>query len=327
MVKRNYLVALTALCCAVPFMSSGQETTEAEQTVSLNAGWNAVFLSVQTERPKVGQVFSTLPVDIVATRFAPVGKGQFGENPTAAFQVGGQWRTWYAPTREESAVANLSTVWGHRAYLIHSTADCTWTVKGHAGVSEVRWHPNAFNLVGFSVAPDAPPTFAEFFGSSKAHRDMIFYRLVDGQWLRVSAPQQTTMRAGEAFWAYCRGSSTFQGPVTCSPPGGIELGETAGDAVIEFSNHTDAPVKLALTDVTGSQPLRFLRALPGDVEADLRYEAVKAGMNFGIIEPGSTLDLQFSAVNQEMTVERETRVLTITSGTGQKFHLPVALRR
>lgn len=297
------------------------------QTIALSRGWNAVFVQVDAGGVKLDDVLGDVPVDIVASWFGPLGRGQLRESISTSIRDGHHWRVWYAPDREEAMVRNLFRLWGRRAYLVHAKDSCEWTIEGRAGVPEVRWSPNAFTLTGFCVGPDAPPSFEEFFANSAAHRDMIFYRLVNGIWRRVSAPANTSLKSGEAFWVYCKGQSDFQGSVTCSPSGGVSLGETGGDGVIEFANHGSAPIELVLTDITGSQPLRFLRALPGEVEADIHYETVEKGMSFGIVEPDSTLDLQFSPVNREMTAEHETRVLSITAGNGQQFHLPIELMK
>src|SRR5688572_29971355 len=65
------------------------------QTVSLTAGWNAVFLEVEPMDTAPGKVFSGLPVDIAAAYFPPEAPTQFVTNPGAQLFKGLGWGVWY----------------------------------------------------------------------------------------------------------------------------------------------------------------------------------------------------------------------------------------
>ncbi len=118
------------------------------------------------------------------------------------------WVTWYAPTREDSFLSKLDVIYGNSAYLIHAKSACSVSIDGSVICQPVAWRANGYNLVGFSLDALAPPTFAQFFGGSKAHKDSAVYRLTEGVWKKVIDPSNTAMKSGEAFWIYSEGSPT-----------------------------------------------------------------------------------------------------------------------
>ena len=103
-----------------------------------------------------------------------------------------------------------------RAYLVKVTNAATLTITGTPVVRPVKWVTDSFNLRGFPVNPAQLPTFATFFAPSSAHAGQVIYELQpNGQWQQI-APT-ASMKHGEAYWSFCSGASTFQGPT------GIEL--------------------------------------------------------------------------------------------------------
>src|SRR5262245_27594090 len=91
------------------------------QTVSLAAGWNAVFLEVEPMDTAPGKVFAGLPVDVAAAYFPPEAPTQFVTNPGAELFKGLGWGVWYAENRPDAFLKTLNAVYGQQAYLIHTT--------------------------------------------------------------------------------------------------------------------------------------------------------------------------------------------------------------
>lgn len=227
------------------------QVPEREQVVELRAGWNAVYLEVNPAEPEPEKVFAGLPVDQVAAHLRPVTSAQFVVNPGVDLFRKSGWAVWYAPGREDHFLTTLHAVHGPGAYLIHATEAATWRVRGGVVIGEIRWQPDAFNFVGFSVRPQGGPTFSQFFGGSVAHRGMRIHRLTDGVWREVADPSAETLRSGEAFWVYTKGRSVFQGPLQVDMPtrqGLVLAGRPAG---VVLRNATDHPVTAVVEHVPG----------------------------------------------------------------------------
>lgn len=204
------------------------------QTLGLQAGWNAVFLEVDPANPEPEAVFDGTPVDIAASFFERTASAQFVVNPEANIHKRAGWGVWYGPDRPDQFLSTLHSISGQRAYLLHATEDYVWEVEGYVVRLDMQWRPDAFNLVGFTVAAQGPPSFGEFFGGSSAHSGSAIYRLENNAWRRVVDPAAESMRSGEAFWIYCAGGSTYQGPlgVDMAVQQGPVLRRTPGEIVL-----------------------------------------------------------------------------------------------
>ena len=161
---------------------------------------------------------------------------------------------WYAPDRPDAFLSTLHAIHGQRGYLIHASRAFTWRVTGAVVPEEIQWTPNAFNLVGFTVAAGAPPTFAQFFAGSPAHQHNRIYRLEDGNWRRVSDPSGEAMREGEAFWIYCDGASSYQGPLRVQTLLRQQVVLTSGTADLILRNESSHPVVASVQHVPSVGP-------------------------------------------------------------------------
>jgi hypothetical protein len=250
---RARLLSLIAGCLAAALFLAvaavGAADATRQQTVQLRKGWNAVFLEVAPQDPEPAKVFAGTPVDIAAAFSGPLTSAQFMTDPGAnLFRLAG-WSVWYADSRPDAFLKSLHAINGQQGYLIHAKDDFAWTVSGQVLPPLVRWQADAFNFVGFSVAPVSGPTFARFFESSPAHNHNRIYRLENGTWRQVANPAAEVMRSGEAFWIHCAGASTYQGPlqVETTSRTGVALG-TAKDAVV-LRNKTAHPVGVTMEHV------------------------------------------------------------------------------
>jgi len=184
---------------AVFFVGAGltfaaQAGSTMTQSISLNTGWNAVYLEVDPDTPAPEQVFAGLPVDTVATHDVSHHGAQFVKNPAADLSLAQGWAVWYAQSRPDAFLSNLYEVQGAKAYLIHATTNATLTLTGEVPPVLTTWKPDAFNFVGFSLQDPGAPTFAQFFAGSSAHTPGRIYRLSEGIWRQVLDPGAETMR-------------------------------------------------------------------------------------------------------------------------------------
>ncbi len=302
-----------------------------EQVIQITEGWNAVFLEVDPVEFRPDLVFAGSPIDIAAALHRRSATAQFVRDPNAnLFQREG-WRVWYAPDRPDAFLSTLHAVHGGQAYLLHALEACTLRIAGEVVTTGIRWRPNGFNFVGFSVASPGAPTFAEFFAGSPAHRLDRIYRLSGGNWRRVSDATAESMRSGEAFWIYCEGSSDYQGPLHVKTRVGGSVIVGRGVSGIVLRNLTGHPLVPRVEHVTGSGPPPPLsisvRVLNSDHALVSRASAALPTSDWvqdlPPLEAGRALLVPLEARPEEMQSGRLVSLLKISTDLGTENWLPV----
>ena len=245
------------------------------QTITLRAGWNAVFLEVQPEPSECDTNFAGMPIESAwgwNRRFSPV---QFIQDPSTLVPQQPDWLVWLPVTNALAKDRNLFILQGGKPYLIKlsdTAAPVTWTVRGRATVRKYDWVSDSFNFVGFGVDQVAPPTFHAFFQHSLAHSNQPLYQLnAAGNWTQVTAPGSVTMQNGQAFWIYTKGQSDYAGPiqVTLEQRAGLDFGRVVQEQTLRVRNVSSAPRTVIVrplnstTPPTDNQP-----ALAGPVQLD-----------------------------------------------------------
>lgn len=234
-----------------------QNTT---QTFQLRNGWNSIWLEVEPTNAEIAVVFAGLPVSSIWTYTSP-GAVEFIRDQTEELFNQPGWQPHFPASRPESFLTKLYTVNALRAYLVKLTnGPRTLTVTGRPVVRAAKWVPDSFNLRGFPVDPSALPTFSTFFSPSPAHVGQRIYQLRDnGQWTLVNATE--TMKHGEAYWAFCRGASTYQGPLgfTLEPGDGLNYGALLNEIRQHYKNESPGRRSICLQDLgTGANtPLSY----------------------------------------------------------------------
>ena len=198
---------------------AGLNTT---QSFDLNPGWNVVFLDVQPDNTRPAEVFSALPDDSsVWCWLERNSRVEYIQNPGEGLWNQPGWIA-YFNSASKQFLTNLHAVLADQAYLIFlgGGSPITLTVTGTPSVKKIKWVPDSFNLVGFSLADSEDAvSFGAFFSHSKAHAGQAFYRLSgNGTWELISNPSAQYLKAGEAYWIYCSGASDFQGPLDLALP-------------------------------------------------------------------------------------------------------------
>lgn len=322
---------LAMLLLAACLGSSALANPVRQQTVQLRAGWNAVFLEVHPEAADPATVFAGLPVDIAAAFTGPLSSAQFMTDPGAnLFRLAG-WSVWYAGSRPDAFLKTLHAISGQQGYLLHAKQDFTWNVTGTVAPPAVRWQPDAFNFVGFSVDALAAPTFSRFFGGSAAHNHNRIYRLDNGGWRQAANPAVEVMRSGEAFWIFCTGASTYQGPlqVETTSRNGVALG-TATDSVI-LRNTTTHPVAATVAHVVNGPnpvPLSIVVLAVGDTNAPVKTIATPKPdgawtQPMPAIEAGQAFRIPFELRIGAMTTARQSSLLKVSTDVGTEIWIPV----
>lgn len=318
-------VGLVAVLCLGVSLSAGAATHT--QTVALDAGWNAVFLDVTPDVTEPDALFEGMPVDIVATYFPTVTGVQFIADPSEIPWKKPGWAVWYSPDHAEAAFGSLTELVGNRPYLVHTTRAAEWVVSGTAHFHRLVWQPNSFNLVGFPVDAANPPTFAEFFGSSRAHAGARFYKLESGSWRKVTSPATERVRAGAAYWVYCAGRSDYQGPLNVSFGGldRLDFGAVIDVAEVTIRNAGESPADVVLESEPGLPPLRRVQ-LDRETLA-YEFEPLPAQLSLGELPRGGAVDMKLQVRRDAMPQAQSNGLLTIRSTAGALVRLPVSAVR
>ncbi len=318
-------------------MALGAGAQTRTQTVSLAKGWNAVWLEVSPEEASPAALFEGKPVDIVAAYMLPVSEAQFAKNTAVNMQSLAGWNVWYAPHRADAPLARLGRLTANTGYLVHALDAATLTVRGEVLSEQVRWRPNRFNFVGFTVAEAGAPTFQQFFQGSPAHNHNKIYRLVSGAWRQVLHTDAEALRAGEAFWIYSEGASDYQGPL--SVKANSSLGLVLGDSAkgnIEFRNATAHPLAFSLEQVTadGHPGLPLAAVISGSVsnrigtvDAPVDFPDGAWVQNFPAFDAGGGMTLPVVLRVKDLQPGEHSGLLKVTTDLGTETWLPVRATR
>jgi hypothetical protein len=232
----------------------------ATQTISLQPGWNAVFLEVQPEPRECDAVLTNLPIESVwfwNRRFNAV---QFIQDPETLVPGDPDWLAWFPPNAGSRAALSLHALLGGRAYLIKVTSNSqafAWSVRGNPTLRPPNWQSDSLNFVGFPVSAQNPPTFAAFFAGAPAHEGQPVYELTTaGHWERVAFPASSTLENGRAYWIGCRGPSTFAGPVAVQleQSTGLNYGRALAELTLRLRNASSLPRSLSVRKLPSANP-------------------------------------------------------------------------
>jgi hypothetical protein len=321
-----------------------------EQTVHLEPGWNSVFFEVDPQPRDCDAVFQGVPVKSVWAWNRYFTTVQFVQDPGTLLPDQPEWLTYFPTGSPDAALSDLFIIRGGRSYLVNLGGDqaVDLTVKGRPRVRPIEWMSDSYNLVGFHVAEAAPPTFGEFFASSAAHAGQEVYRLgLDGDWHRIDDLNQTPIQRGHAYWMYCKGQSTYQGPleVDFDYGDGLDYARIGLEHSLEIRNLSGSDRTVVLLKQPSAPPANdpALPVLAGEVPLAY-YKFDVAGDQLGWIPLNGLLSLDVPAGGEttvRLAVQRAEMapftppadrdylyqsLLTIADGAGSLLVVPVSAK-
>lgn len=201
-----------------------------QQSIPLHEGWNAVFLEIAPYPRHCDRQFKDMPIRSVWYYNQDFSATQFFEDPNELTPDMPKWYPYFPLDHELTFAKKLYTLQPSRAYLIDASEETTWTIAGTPLRRRQKWTPDGFNLVGFTVDPENPPSFADWFSASPAHFNRLnIWTLTPNEgWKQILDPKAEKISSWTAYWVYCEGTSDYQGPVEVSLPHGTELNYPRG---------------------------------------------------------------------------------------------------
>ena len=182
-----------------------------EQAVELQPGWNSVFLEIDPEPALADDLFADHPeIEAIWKRRDPavITAGKIGDI---------RWQVWMPSSHPANLVTTLRVIDGGSVYLIASSSETTITLVGKPAADKTKY-VQGFNLVGFHVDPQAPPSFEDYLAPSLVHYNTKIFKLkdsppLDGSLVEVtdlSGPVQPTV----GFWVKANGTAKYDGPLS-----------------------------------------------------------------------------------------------------------------
>ncbi|MBK9137169.1 MAG: hypothetical protein IPM17_00105 [Verrucomicrobia bacterium] len=234
------------------------------QTLSLKAGWNAVFLHVDATHATLDQLIGAAapivtPIEQVWRWNPNPATHQFIQSPQQPVDTGSQWSVW---RRSGGAPATLDRLTGNTAYLVYSTADYSWQLKGQPALPSYRWSTSGLNFFGFPTVPTGAPSFEDFLAEVPSLQFSEIFQYPGGEFgannpRRVFALRTTPVRRGEAFWI--RAGEVYNhyfGPfeVTAAGSGRVAFGDTLSSFSFRLRNQTAAELTVTMELIASEAP-------------------------------------------------------------------------
>ena len=233
------------------------------QTLNLKQGWNAVFLHVDPGYATVDQLIGSTapvltPIEQVWRWDPKPTTAQFITSPQQPTDTGSQWVNWKRSDGGSSALLRLA---GNTAYLVYSTSDFAWELKGRPVLPSYQWSTSGLNFFGFPTVSVAPPTFEDFLADVPSLQLGEIFRYGGGELgvdnpSRVFAFRTTRVNRGEAYWIRAGDIyHSYYGPfeVTAAGDGQIQFGDSLNAFSFRIRNLSANPLTVTL-QLKASEP-------------------------------------------------------------------------
>lgn len=221
------------------------------QSISLKAGWNAVYLHVDVSYDTLDELIAfdvSNPIQEIWLWTPTPTTMQFVQSPQEPVDSGSQWASW--KRFAAGGASRLQRLIGNAAYLVYvdtNTVAYTWTVKGKPVAPQYQWTTTGLNFLGFPTVPAGPPSFEAFLSlCPELQQNAEIYQYPGGELgtnnpARVFAQRTTPVTRGQAFWIrsgnlFNRYFSPFE--IVWSGNNGIDFGQKLGVRSFRLRNLT-----------------------------------------------------------------------------------------
>lgn len=237
------------------------------QTLSLKAGWNAVYLHVDASYATLDDLIGPgapvlTPIEEVWRWDPNLATAQFIDSPQEPLDSGSQWRSWKRASGGSSLLQRLTA---NIACLVYTTTDYTWELKGRPVLPTYQWSSEGLNFFGFPTVAVNPPSFENFLADAPPLLQGEIFRYPGGDLgannpVRIFALRTTPVKRGEAYWLRSGESgevyNRYYGPLEVSAAGSGDL--AFGDSLSTFSfrlrNVSASPLTVSLALIASETP-------------------------------------------------------------------------
>jgi len=287
-IRRIRPIGLIALLALVAWPARAQWVT---QTLSLKAGWNAVYLHVDASHDSLENLMSAdsgNPIEEVWMWAPPVSTVQFVTSPQDPLPDSGQWRYW----ARSSGTATLQRLVGNHAYLVRvasGTPTYSWNLKGKPVAPSYNWTTTGLNFIGFPTVPGAGPTWEDFLAQApQLQVNAEVFRYQGGELgatnpVRVLAFRTQRVVRGQAYWmragtVFNRYFAPFELEMTGAS--GVSFGESLSASSFRLRNLTASNLTVTLGLVESEEPPAGQTNVAGVPPLLLRGELDKATLGY-----------------------------------------------
>ncbi len=319
---REPRLGLACLVVAAALLALPAAAAQYEQVVVLQPGWNAVYLQVQPDPDDIETALAGIPVASVWTYNPDTSPVQFIQDPGEGLLSVSGWWGYFPRPRPEAFLSNLFSLQANRAYLINldGSDPVTWRVHGSPVLRRQTWVSDSFNLLGLAVDPDHPATFGAYFANSPAHDGQPIFRLgSNGTWTRIQQPYSATIEPGVAYWVYCAGTSSYQGPleVQSDALGGLEFASGLTTQTLSLRNHSAVDVDVTLRLLSATTPVPLALQVTDDSTGESSWPTLPSTYTVPV-GAGEEVILNVGVRRAAFTSNRVEQVLEITDGLGSR---------
>lgn len=261
---------LMSFCLLVCSMAYAAERT---QVIELKKGWNAVYLEIDPEVDKqnlsaflmpIGDDNKTIsiPIEMIATYYPKSSSVEYISDPSNISWKKATWHRWVRDDLPEAFLSNLYDLEANQGYLIKSSRDYTWEVKGEVVYRQKAWQPNSFNLRGFKVK-DAASSFHNLLqenNSAKPLLDSPIYSLVNGSWTQINIVDEP-VKENHAYWVYSDNTAEFQGTLKLDIGNGadnLSFMDIVDTQDIKLRNTSNNPISITISLENNAVPLSLV---------------------------------------------------------------------
>lgn len=262
------------------------------QSLSLKAGWNAVYLHVDASHQTLQELVAAdpdSPIMEVWLWAPPVSTVQFVTSPQDPLPDNNQWRYW----NRNTGGGTLARMVGNAAYLVRVSADTAtyaWTLRGKPLVPSYQWTTTGLNFIGFPTVPTGAPAWETFIAPSaelQLNAEIFHYpggNLGAGNPGRLFALRTTPVTRGQAYWirsgtAFNRYFAPFE--VEATGGGGLVFGDALSAQNFRVRNLTTNALTMTLDLVASEAPPAGQPAIAGVPPLQLRGALNTTNLTYG----------------------------------------------
>ncbi|MBM3882742.1 MAG: hypothetical protein FJ387_23970 [Verrucomicrobia bacterium] len=273
-----------------PVWVQGQWLT---QSISLKAGWNAVYLHVDASHQTIDSLVGldpSNPIQEVWMWLPSLSTAQFIQSPQLPTDTGSPWAHW---NRSQAPFASLTRLMGNAAFLVRegsAPAGYTWSLKGKPVAPCYLWTTTGLNFLGFSTPAVSAPTFDSFLAPAPQLRlTGEFYAYQGGDFgpsnpMRVFAYRTARVERGQALWMRMgTGYNRYFGPfeVALQSGQGVDFEGTRGQHSLRLHNLTSRNLTVTLNLLSSESPPAGQPAILGAPPLLVRGELNLTNLTYG----------------------------------------------